>query len=108
VTLAVPYQATARREIRVWLHDSQNGWFTVTQGNTTVDPGGGTYTFTLSVITGAREGDGYVWAVRMLPLGWTVADDALDASYGNVTMERNTGGPATQDILTNIEAPGTV
>ncbi len=108
VSLAVPYQATERREIQVYLHDSTNGWFTVAQGGITVDPGVGTHTFQLPVINDARVGDGYVWAIRLFPLGWTVADDALDADYGNASIERNTGGPATQDILTNVMAPGNV
>lgn len=108
VTLEVPYSASERREIRIFLHDSQDEWFTIAQGNATVDPGSGTRTFTMPVLSGAREGDGYVWAVRLLPLGWTVADDALDADYGNATVQRNSGGAATQDILTRVDAPAVV
>ncbi|MCH1507135.1 MAG: FG-GAP-like repeat-containing protein [Verrucomicrobiales bacterium] len=108
VTLDIPYQATERRELRVYLHDSRNGWFTIAKGNTTVEPGSGTHAFTLPVITGALEGEGYVWAVRLLPLGATTADEAIDADYGNATVERNSGGPATQDILTSVVAPNAV
>ena len=108
ITLDIPFQVTERRELRVYLHDSQNGWFTVAKGNATVEPGFGAHAFTLPVVTGAREGDGYVWAVRLLPLGATTDDDALDADYGNATVERNSGGPATQDIVTSVEAPSAV
>ena len=71
VVLAVPYQATERREIRVFLHDSEDNWFTVAQGNATVEPGSGMEVVRLPVLPQAREGAGYVWAVRLLPLGWT-------------------------------------
>lgn len=108
VDLAIPYQATERREIRVFLHDSEDNWFTVAQGNTTVEAGSGTEVMRLPVLPQAREGSGYVWAVRLLPLGWTVAEDALDADYGQASVERNTGGTATQDLLTAVVAPGEV
>ncbi len=108
VTLEVPYQATERREIRIFLHDSEDNWFTIAQGNATVEPGAGVHEFQLPVLSQAREGGGYVWAVRLLPLGWTVADDALDADYGNASVRRNAGGPAAQDLLTSVEAPGGV
>lgn len=108
IQLDVPYQATTRREIHVYLHDSQNAWFTIGEAATTVEPGSGTHTFSIPILSESREGDGYVWAVRLLPLGWTVADDALDADYGQATVSRNTGGTATQDILTGVEAPALV
>ena len=108
VSLEIPYQATERREVRVFLHDSQNSWFTVASGQASVEPGVGSVTLSLPVIPDARVGDGYVWAVRLLPLGWTVADDALDADYENASVERNTGGQATQNILTSVDAPNSV
>ena len=105
VTLEVPYEVTERRELNVWLHDSTDGWFTIGQASTSVDRGIGTVTLEIPILADAREGDGYVWALRLLPIGWQTADDALDALYGDASATRNTGGSATQNVLGNIDVP---
>ncbi len=108
VTLDVPYEVTERRELAVWLHDSENGWFTIGQAFTTVERGTGTHSFEIPILSGARVGSGYIWAVRLFPLGWSSAADALDNVYGAATVAQNTGGGATQNILTSVDAPSTV
>lgn len=107
VSLSVPYFATERSELRVYLHDSENQWFTIAEGAATVDPGSGQHLFELPVRSGARLGSGYVWALRLYPLGWESVDDALDVAYDTASVEENDGGAATYDLLTSVEAPRT-
>lgn len=109
VTLEVPYEVTETRELRVWLHDSLNGWFTIAQGSTVVERGFGTHTFTMPVLADARVGDGYVWALRLLPVDWESADDALDADYADARVERGSGGgDPTRDVFVSVNAAPTV
>ncbi len=108
VTLTVPYEATLQRELRVWLHDAQNNWATLGQGSVVVGPGIGSHTFDISMLANGRIGSGYVWALRLLPIDWSSADDALDARYGEAAVEMGTGSGATQNVLTNVQAPSVV
>ncbi len=108
ITLDVNYEATDTRELWVWLHDSQNNWFTIGTANTTVNAGIGTHSFTIPILANVRLGEGYLWAVRLLPVGWSTAADALDANYQSAMVELNSGGSATQDVVGDVIAPSTV
>ena len=71
-----------------------------------VERGLGTHVFTLPVLPDARVGSGYLWALRLLPIDWATADDALDADYADASAERaQVGGDPTRDALVGVQGP---
>lgn len=105
MALEIPYEATESREIHVWLHDSTDGWSTLGEAQTVVPPGVGIATLDVSLLPNGREGAGYLWALRMLPLDWSTADDALDAVYEEVHVSRNDGGGASENRIHAVALP---
>ncbi len=102
-SITVTYAARARHDLEVLLQDSSDNWRTIAAGRTSVDPGDGTVAFDLGIAHDARIGSGHVWAVRLLPLGETNAELALDAAYGDLEVLE-----ATSTLVNFASLPGTV
>ncbi len=105
VTVSVDYAAVDDRELRVWLQDSNANWRTAAQGVLMVGPGAGRHTFELAVDGASRVGDGYVWAVRLLPPGWGNAEDAVAEVFGLAAMQEGDLLPPQEDVLGWIDFP---
>ena len=108
ITLEIPYETTQRRAVQIRLHGVDNGFETIGQADTTVEAGSDILSISVPILSGAREGSGYLWALRLLPVDWTTIDQSFDERHVDASVERNTGGNATSDQLLSVDVPGTV
>src|SRR5690606_7724626 len=95
--VTIHFRATAARDLQVLLHDSQDGWRTVASHLTQLAAGQGTANVQLPVEPSARVGDGYLWAVRLLPEGADFTE-AISENYQNASVQQGSGGALIDSI----------
>ena len=108
LAISVPYTAQTRRELEIVLHDAERQFEVLAKGSVILEAGSGVHTFNLKVRANAREGDGHVWAVRLLPIDWVTSEDAIDQVYADASLKPNSAAPPVQDSIANFEAPTSV
>lgn len=105
-SVSVSYRAAGLRDVQILLHDSQEGWRVDASHFAQVAGGAGTLALDLPVAPGARLGDGYLWAVRLIPAGSDYTE-AADEFYQSASVLASSGGVLI-DSIDRFSAPETV
>ncbi len=104
--VSINYQAAGLRDVQIILHDSLEGWRVDASHFAQVAGGTGSIVVDLPVSPTARMGDGYLWAVRLIPVGSDFTE-AVAEFYLGASMEENTTGILT-DSIAQLRAPSEV